>query len=237
MLRRVARRAAPLLGRAAGPEQHLEGDARVANHRERLARRRPTDGVGVGARVVVGAPARLVEVLDAELHGRHRRRLAEPLRVELIERRADEEVRALGLLGVGLGQEHGGRPEVVAADLGRAERLGHPHVGVADDGHVVPERFERLEGVVGRQLEVGPHRRRREQMPGRAPLVAAGQPVHLLDAHEAGDVRSRRGGGPPEPPRRNHRVEERQRHRGSHAAQERPPGELLAGNERHRDLL
>src|SRR5215470_985208 len=55
-----------LFRRRAGAEQHVERDARVANHRQRLARRGPADRVGVGARIVVGAAAGLIQVLDAE---------------------------------------------------------------------------------------------------------------------------------------------------------------------------
>ena len=63
----------------AGAEQQIERDARVADHRQRLARARPADRVGVGAGVVVVAAAGLIEVLDAELHRRDRRVLAELL--------------------------------------------------------------------------------------------------------------------------------------------------------------
>ena len=223
----------PLLRRAAGPEQHLERHPRVADHRQRLARRRPADRVGVGARVVVGAAARLVQVLDAELERRHRRRLAEAPRVELVERRPDEQVGALRLLRVGLGEEDGRRPEVVAADLRRAERLGHAHVGVADDAQVVAEGLERLQRALVRQLEVGADRGRREQVAARPPLVAAGQPVDLLDADQARHVRRGRRDGAPEAARRDHRVEQRQRHGSAHAAQERAARQVCSGDERH----
>src|SRR5256885_17225280 len=56
----------------AGAEQHVERDARIADHRERLGGARPTDGVRVRAGVVVVAPAAAVEALDAELHRRDR---------------------------------------------------------------------------------------------------------------------------------------------------------------------
>ena len=95
--------------------------------------------------------------------------LAILVRVELVERRADEQVRALGLPGMGLGQKDGGGPEVVAADLRWAERLGHAHVGVADDREAVPERLQRLERVVGQQLEIGPDGGRRETGAGSRP--------------------------------------------------------------------
>ena len=125
MLLRESRARRARFRRAAGAEQHVERDARIANHRQRLVRRRPADRVDVHARVVVGAAAGLVEVLDAELHRRHRRRLAEPLRVHLIERRAGPDVRALRLLRMRLREEHRARPEVVAADF-RQRRTPRP---------------------------------------------------------------------------------------------------------------
>ena len=143
MLRRVCAALGAILGRRARAEQHVEGHPRVADHRQRLVGRRPADRVGVGARVVVGAAAGLVEVLDAELHRRQRGRLAEALGVHLVHRRAAPDVGALRLLGVRLGQEHRARAEVIAADLRQRERLGHAHVGVADDGQVVAVGLER----------------------------------------------------------------------------------------------
>ena len=68
---------AALARRRADAEQLIEDHARVAHHRQRLRRRRPADRVGVGARVAVGAAARLVHVLDAQLHRRNRRVLPE----------------------------------------------------------------------------------------------------------------------------------------------------------------
>ena len=127
----------------AGAEQHVERDARIADHRQRLARARPADRVGVRAAVVVVAAAGLVEVLDAELHRRHRAVLSDAARDDLVDRRADVEVGPLRLLRVRLREERRARAEVVAADLGRRERFGHAHVGVADDGQVLAPRLER----------------------------------------------------------------------------------------------
>ena len=63
---------APLLGRRADAEQLIEGEPRIANHRQRLRRRRPADGVGVDARIAVRAAARLIDRFDAHLHRRNR---------------------------------------------------------------------------------------------------------------------------------------------------------------------
>ena len=121
--------------RRADAEQLIEHHARVAHHRQRLVRRRPADRVGVGAGVAVGAAARLIDVLDAQLHRRNRRVLA----VAAARRYWSSDVptctsRALRLLRVHLRQEHRARAEVIAADLRRRERFGVAHVGVADDG-------------------------------------------------------------------------------------------------------
>ena len=77
-----------LLGVRAAAEQLIEHRARIANHRQRLRRRRPRDRIGVGARVAVLAAARLIDGLDAELQRRDGHLLAEALRVELVDRRA-----------------------------------------------------------------------------------------------------------------------------------------------------
>ncbi len=69
--------------------------------------------------------------------------LADLARDELIHRRADVEIGALRLLRVRLREEHRARPEVVAADLRRVERLGHARVGVADDRQILAPGLER----------------------------------------------------------------------------------------------
>ena len=224
----------PIRGRGAGAEQHVERHARIADHWQRFVRRRPTDRVGVGAGVVVGAAPGLIEVLDAELHRRHRRPLPETLGVHLIHRCAGEHVGALRLLRVRLGQEHGARPEMIAADLGQRERLGIADVGVADDGEVVAVGVDRAQRIVRNEREITARRRRREEMLAGADVVAAGQAVDFLDADQARRV-GRRGRGRPCPhlSRRNHRVQERQRHRRPQAAEERPAGHLLSGDEVH----
>ncbi len=143
--RRGAAARRPFLARTAGAEELIEGHARVADHRQRLGRRRPADHVGVDAGVAVGAAAGLVDVLDAQLHRRDRRVLPEALGVELIDRDAGADIGAFGLARVRLREEHGARAEVIAADLRLRHRLGVAHVGVADDGQVLAEALERAE--------------------------------------------------------------------------------------------
>ena len=102
-------------------------------------RRRPTDGVRVHAGVAVIAGARGVHHFDAELDRRQRRILAELLRVELVDRRADEIIRAFGHLGMRRGQIHRARAEMIGAFLGRRPGGGRMQVRVADDGDVIAE--------------------------------------------------------------------------------------------------
>ena len=139
-------------GGAARAEELVEGDARVPHHGEGLVRGRPRDGVRVDARVAVRATSGLIHILNAELHGRDRRVLAEALGVELVERGADPDIRTLGLLGVRLGEEGRAGAEVVAADLLGLPRLGALHVGVADDRQVVAVRFQRTQDA-GSEIE------------------------------------------------------------------------------------
>ena len=94
-------------------------------------------------------------------------------RDDLVERRADVEVGALRLLRMRLREEHRARPEVVAADLRRLERLGHAHVGVADDRQVLRATARAAASAPsGIELEVAADLGRRPQILRRAPGVA-----------------------------------------------------------------
>ena len=70
---------------AAGPEKLVECVPRVANHWQRFIGCSPADRVGVDAGVTVGAPAGLVDILDAKLHRRNRRILPEHSGVHLVQ--------------------------------------------------------------------------------------------------------------------------------------------------------
>ena len=221
----------PVLRRTAGPEQLVERGPRVTDHGQRLRRRRPADRVRVHAGVSVRAPARLVHVLDAELHGGDRRVLPEALRVVLVHRGANQHVRALGLFRVRLREEGGAGAEVVAADLLRRLRLRILDVRVRDDRQVVAPRLERAQ-TARREVEVAPHLLGRPHELRRAPFVAAGGAVHHLDAHEPLHVRERLRGGP-QSAGRQHRIQERQRHRRTQALQGRAAGHVLTRDEFH----
>ena len=221
-----------LFRRGAHAEQLVEGQARIANHRQRRVLVRPADGVGVDARVTVGAAARLVDRFDAQLHRRNRRLLPELLRIQLIERDAGAHIRALRLPRVRLGQEHRARAEVIAADFRQLERLGVTHVGVADDGQVVAEWLERRQRR-HREVEALADRRRRPEILLQAELGGASRAVHHFDggnANLAGRGLGEHGA------RRHHRLDQRQRHRHTHAAQHRAPRNVLPGD-KHRSLL
>jgi hypothetical protein len=114
-------------------------------------------------------------------------------RNDLIDRSADVEIGALRLLRVRLREKDRARSEVVAADLRRLERLGHAHVGVADDGEVLAPRLERGQRAFLDQLEVASDLGRRPEVLGRAPVVAAGGAVHRLDEDDARLVGHARG--------------------------------------------
>ena len=205
-------------------EQLVEDDAGIAEHRQRLVGGRPADRVGVDAVVAVAAAAGGVDVLDAQLHRRDCGVLAEPPRVELIERDPTGDVTALRLLRVRLGEERAARSEVIAADLLRREWIRRVDVGVADDGEDVAERRQRAKAG-RREIEVAADRGRRPQVLLDADRRAAGRAVHHLDADEARLLRRVDGGR--RAPRRDHRLEEGQRDGRAGAFQHRAPRQRL----------
>ena len=81
-------RRAFLRGRA-DAEELIEGVARIANHRQRRFGVGPADGVGVDAGIAIGTAARLIDVLDRQLHRGDGGVLPELLGVELIDRGTD----------------------------------------------------------------------------------------------------------------------------------------------------
>ena len=89
------RRAA--IGRAAAlAEQPLEDDARVRLGRKRRRRRRPREVVLIDARVAVVALTDRLEQIHRQLQRRQQRLLADLLRGNLIDRRAQVVVGAFG---------------------------------------------------------------------------------------------------------------------------------------------
>jgi hypothetical protein len=126
---------------------------------------------------------------------------------------------------VGLREEHRARAEVIAADFRKRERFRVARIGVADERHLIAEGLERAERVVRHEREIAAGGFGREQELRGAPVVAAGQTVHLFDADQARPVgrRGYRAGSTG----RHHGVEERQRHRRTRAAEKRPAGKLL----------
>ena len=225
-----------LLRGAARSEELVEGHARVTDDGKRLGGGGPADRVGVHAGVAVRASAGLIHVLDAELHRRNGRVLTETLGVQLVHRRADVHVRALGLPRVRLREVDGAGAEVVATDLLGLERLRHLAVRVGHDGEVVAVGLERTQGA-GAQIEVPADLRRRPEVLGRAPVVGARRAVHHLDADQTCLV-DRRLHLLPAPARRDHCIQERQSHRhAGGSAQECPPRYVLARDEVHRPAL
>ena len=170
---------------AAGAKQQVKRGPWIADHRQRLRRRRPADRVGVRAGVVVRATAGLIQIFDAQLHRRNRRVLSDFARHDLIKRVADKQVGSLRLLGMRLREEHRTRPEVIAADFRRLERLRHAHIGVADDVDVLAPRIERLERALGAERKFTSQSLRCPQVLRGTPGVGARRAVHRLDTHES----------------------------------------------------
>ena len=113
-------RASPL-GAAAVAEQPLEDDARIGLGRQRRRRRRPRQVVLIGAGVAVVAVADLRDEVGADLERRNLRVAADGSRRDLIDRRAQLVVAALGPLGARAAQERAVGRGVIAGRVGVAQ--------------------------------------------------------------------------------------------------------------------
>ena len=218
---------------AAGAEELIERQPRVADHRQRLGGGGPADRIGVDAGVAVGAAPRLIHVLDAELHRGNRRVLAKPLGIQLVQRRASAYVRALRLLRMRLRQERRARAEVVAANFLWDDRLGGLDVGVTDDRQVAPVGLQRAQRAGG-EVEVAADGGRRPEILRGTVFGAARGAMHNLDGDQTGRIgRGARQGRNPLPAGRHEGVQVGQRHGHAQATQEGAAGEMLSGDERH----
>ncbi len=209
----------------ADAKQLIEDNARISDHGQRLLRRGPADRIGVDAGVVVRAAARLIDVLDAQLHRRNRRLLPDASRVDLIERRSGEHVGSLRLLRMRLREIHGGRSEVVRADFRRGEGFCAPAVGIAHDRQRIPVRFERREARAG-EIELSADRGGRPHILLQAEHRASRRAVHHFNRDQA---RLWRDGARPCVAGGNHRLEKRQRRGDTQSLQHGAPGEVFAG--------
>ena len=124
-------------GLAPTAEQPVEDEPRVdlLGHRRRF--RPPRDVRRVGAAVARVAVARLAAALDAQLKRGQPRATADRQSRHLVGRDPHLDVRAVGLVRVGAGQERGERPSVVAGAV--AERLAVVLGQAAEDQQVVLE--------------------------------------------------------------------------------------------------
>ena len=208
---------APALGAAAVAEQPLEDDAGIRLGRQRRRGRRPRQVVLVGAGVAVVAVAHLGQQVRADLERRQRRVRADRARGNLIDRRPQLVVAALGALRLRAAQEGAVRRGVVAGGVGVAQLQAAQH------GHVIDDRRQGEERGRQRQRAFAFGRPRRGVHPHRDVDVA--EPPHRA-GDDAGLCRQRR----------HHGVEERQRQRGAHAAQERAPGKCRLRHD-HCDTL
>ena len=200
------------VGAAGVAEQPLEHHPRVrlARHRRRLVV--PGD-VQVRATVAGVAGADAVERVgpfERELQRRQPCLASQRLGRELVHRRAQVELRPLGLLGVEAGQERRGgtrvRPERLAG-----KREGGAVVQVREDGQMLAHRFHRPQQP--RQLETG-------GLGGWRPVAFLRDYAvrHVDHAEPLGRVRRGLRQGRE---RRHHAVQERQRQRRAHSPQHR----------------
>jgi hypothetical protein len=207
---------APLTGRPAFAEQPFEHRARIRLGRQRGRRRGPGQIVLVGARQPVVAMPDLRDQIRAQLERRQPRVPAHLLGRDLIRRRRQVVIAALGHLRRGAAQERRVRHRVIGA--GRTIRLGQ--LQIRQDRQLIAKRQQRVQD--GRQ-------RGQASLSGGRPL-RHDRPHRDEREHEAILARRQRRQG------RHHRIQERQRRRHPHALQERPPREGLLRND-HCDLL
>ena len=161
------------IGRAAAlSEQALEDDARVRLGRKGRGRRRPREVVLIDARVAVVALTDHLEQVHRQLERRQQRLLAELLRRDLIDRRAEVVVRALGPLRFRGAQERG---------VGRGMRagVGVLQLQVADDRELIHDRTRATAGW-GTAPSAGP-RLAASSGGGRSPSACRRSPAGAPD--------------------------------------------------------
>ncbi len=124
-------------------EQPLENEPRVGLGRNRRALGLPGDVRGIRAAITGVALARLAALVAAQLERGEARGRADLLRGELIDRDADLDIGAAGLLGLAAGEERGHRTGMVARTV--AVGLGLFLRQAGEDEHVLLERLEQLE--------------------------------------------------------------------------------------------
>ncbi len=119
------REAALLVERIAVAEQPLEHVARIGRNGQRHGRVQPGNAIGISTAVTDVAAAEQAGRIDAKLQRTELRRLADMLGIDLVDRNAAADVRALGLPDMDPGEEgragngHGppaGRPSPPPAD-------------------------------------------------------------------------------------------------------------------------
>jgi hypothetical protein len=198
-------------------EQPLEHRPRVGLGRLRRRLAAPRQAVRVGAAVAGVAVADDAGVLAAELDRTEPRLRADLAGRDLVHRDAVLDVGAGGLAAVDPGQEHGAGPGMVARAI--AERVAVDVLEAGEHQHPILHRRQRLEDT--RQLEAGAFGRRRPGFHRHAVRnVGEGEPERCRR------LASRRRGQ-----RRRHGVEGGQRHHRAQTAQDRPSGEVLAGDD------
>ena len=191
-----------LRGAAAFPKEPFENRARVRFSRQRRSRRRPGEVVLIHACVAVVAYSDRSQQVHREFQRGHARVLADVLRGDLIDRGAEEIVRALGPLGFGRAQEGavGGR---VRAGIGVLQLHIGEHVELIFIGSQRAQRGRKFAQHASRT--------------GRSPL--RNDRSHWDVDKSQASHRDRRGRRL-RCQRRDHRVEQRQSQSSPNASQE-----------------
>ncbi len=204
----------PWIGAAAVAEQPFEDGARIVLGRQRRARSEPGDRVGVGARKPHVARAGGLARFDRHLQRPELRERAHLPGQDLVHRDAGVEP---GLAGRrrDVGQEPRARFRMCAAGASRRRHAGE----IAQDQQVV---FERLQWrQCRRQLEA-------RAFGGRRPLF---HHHAVRDVHHPESRDRFRSGVLERRQRRHHRVQQRQRERGTDASQNRAAWDRPLGDQ------
>ena len=179
--------------------------------------RRPREIVLVDARIAVVALTHHLEQIHRQLQRRQQCFLADLLRSDLIDRRAQVVVRALGPFRRGRAEEGG-----VGGRMGAG--IGVLQLQVGDHRQLIHDRAQRLER--GRQLD-------QPALARRSPPADVASHRHVDKAQTTHRIGRRPGQSGH---RGNHGIQQRERQAGAHTAQESPARQCLLCDH-HRDFL
>jgi hypothetical protein len=200
------------LGAATVAKELLEHRSRVVLHRQGLRGAAPRDCVRVGAAQVAGAGTRVGRGIHRELEGGDLRLLGELPGEQLVHRHVRDNLHLVTPAAGRARQEGSGGARVNVVPVGLETRQHE---------HLIAERCQRLQD--GRELEDASLTLRRPVFHCHPVRHVEGlEPVHRPATGPA--VQRKRG---------EHRLEQRERHRGAEPSQNSPPRQRFPGEERH----